>query len=294
MKIRIGTRASKLALAQTEEFIRALRRLYPDIDAEIIKIRTTGDKLLNANLAKIGGKGLFIKEIEEALLADEIDAAVHSMKDMPAAMHENLDIVALLQRRDARDAFVSRLYSSVEQMPAGAVVGTSSIRRQVQILRLRPDLKIVPFRGNVPTRLRKVWDGQVDGTILAVAGLRRLAMDEFIRLIFPANVFLPAVGQGIIGIQCRSNNTQVISIINPLDHKQTRIALEAERSFLSRLDGDCTTPIAAFARLEGDKVQADFMLACGDKTYFTKRVGKMQNAREMGFDAADELAKLCE
>ncbi|GFZ80332.1 porphobilinogen deaminase [Rickettsiales bacterium] len=294
MKIRIGTRASKLALAQTEEFIRALRRLYPDIDAEIIKIRTTGDKLLNANLAKIGGKGLFIKEIEEALLADEIDAAVHSMKDMPAAMHENLDIVALLQRGDARDAFVSGLYSSVEQMPAGAVVGTSSIRRQVQILRLRPDLKIVPFRGNVPTRLRKVWDGQVDGTILAVAGLRRLAMDEFIRLIFPTNVLLPAVGQGIIGIQCRSDNTQVISIISPLDHKQTRIALEAERSFLSRLDGDCTTPIAAFARLKGDKVRADFMLACGDKTYFTKRVGTMQNAREMGFDAADELAKLCE
>jgi hydroxymethylbilane synthase len=259
-----------------------------------VKIRTTGDKLPHSNLAKIGGKGLFTKEIEEALLADEIDVAVHSMKDMPAFMNENLDIVAVLQREDARDALVSKLYNSIEQMPAGTIVGTSSVRRQVQILRLRPDLKIVPFRGNVPTRLGKVWDGHVDGTILAVAGLKRIAMDEFIRFIFPTNVLLPAVGQGIIGIQCRSDNTRVTSIISLLDHKQTRVVLEVERGFLLRLDGDCTTPIAAFARLESGEVQAEFMLACGDKTYFTKRVGTAQNAREIGFDAANELVKLCE
>jgi hydroxymethylbilane synthase len=258
-KIVIGTRGSKLALYQAE-FIRSeLKRLYPDLEIELSKIKTTGDKILDVPLAKVGGKGLFVKEIEDALLKNEVDIAVHSMKDVPTEFPDGLHLAVICKREDPRDAFVSKIRNSkfeirnFKALPSGAKVGTSSLRRSCQLLHIRPDLKILQLRGNLDTRIRKLDEGQFNAIILAAAGVKRLGLENRITEILPVNISLPAIGQGAIGVECRVNDEAVNNLIAPLNHPETSLCVRAERAFLKRLEGGCQVPIAAYARIVGQK-----------------------------------------
>lgn len=261
-KIVIATRGSKLALWQAEWVKSELERLNPDIKIEIRKIKTTGDKILDVPLAKVGGKGLFVKEIEDALLNKEADIAVHSMKDVPTELPEGLYLAAIREREDPRDAFmtaVSNQQSAVssqkkiecfKDLPKGAVIGTSSLRRSSQLLNIRPDLKIEQLRGNIDTRIRKLDEGQFDAIILAAAGVKRLGLAERITEILPSETSLPAIGQGAVGIEGRVGDKFINEIISPLNHQETFICVSAERAFLRRLEGGCQVPIAAYARIK--------------------------------------------
>jgi hydroxymethylbilane synthase len=254
-KISIGTRGSKLALWQAEWVQSELKRLYPDLEIEINKIKTTGDKVLDVPLAKVGGKGLFVKEIEEALLGNEVDIAVHSMKDVPTEFPDGLHLAVICKREDPMDAFISKIRNSkfeiriFNDLPQGAKVGTSSLRRSCQLLNVRPDLKIEQLRGNLDTRLRRLDEGQFDAIILAAAGIKRLGLGERITEILTPELSLPAIGQGAIGIECRINDEFINSLIVPLNHNDTSICVRAERAFLKRLEGGCQVPIAAHARI---------------------------------------------
>ncbi len=252
--IRIGTRKSKLALAQTELVAALLRQFHPELEApdaiEIVPISTTGDEVTDRPLYDIGGKGLFIKELEEALLSKSIDLAVHSAKDMESYIIEDLAIACFLEREDPRDAFISSSVANFDALPEGARVGTSSVRRTAQLKHLRPDIEIVPFRGNVQTRLKKLEDGDADATLLAVAGLNRLGMAERITDILSPDVFLPAAGQGAIGIEIRAGDAHTHALLAPLNHPPTELAVRAERAMLATLDGSCRTPIGAYATLD--------------------------------------------
>jgi len=271
-KVIIATRGSKLALYQAEYVRTELKKRYPDIEFGLKKIKTTGDKILDAPLAKIGGKGLFVKEIEEALLRKDADLAVHSMKDIPIDLPSGLHIAAICEREDPRDAIITRtqntptpplpprggglgrggdsqLNSALYYLPQGAVIGTSSLRRSCQLLNLRPDLKIVQLRGNLDTRLRKLDEGQFDGIVVAVAGLKRLGMSHRITQILEPHISIPAIGQGAIGIECRIDDELINNLIAPLNHEETLICISAERAFLRRLEGGCQVPIAAHARI---------------------------------------------
>jgi len=263
-KIIIGTRSSKLALWQAE-FVKAeLNRLYPDIEIELNKIKTTGDKILDVPLAQVGGKGLFVKEIEEALLGGKADIAVHSMKDVPTEFPEGLHLAVICEREDPRDAFISGIQDSrpselpeatkfkiqdSKSLPKGAKIGTSSLRRACQLLSLRPDLKIEQLRGNLETRLRKLDEGRFDAIILAAAGVKRLGLEKRITEILPFEISLPAIGQGAVGIECRIDDEFINKVIAPLDHLETAICVKAERAFLKKLEGGCQVPIAAYARI---------------------------------------------
>jgi hydroxymethylbilane synthase len=257
MKITIGTRGSKLAIWQSEWVKGELERLNPGLEVELKRIKTTGDKILDVPLAKVGGKGLFVKEIEEAMLRGEVDIAVHSMKDVPTEFPEGLHLAVICKREDPRDAFISRKsesggfkYQNFDSLPEGAVVGTSSLRRSSQLLSLRPDLRIAQLRGNVDTRLRKLDEGEFDAIILAAAGIKRLGRQERITRLLPVDVSLPAIGQGAVGIECRIDDVKVLELIEPLRDRVTDICVRAERAFLRRLEGGCQVPIAAHARLE--------------------------------------------
>ncbi len=289
--IRIGTRGSKLALAQAEEVKRRLLAVRAALDITIVPIKTTGDAILHQNLTEIGGKGLFTKEIEEALLSGDVDIAVHSMKDVPALSPEGLVIDCLLPRENPRDAFISKKYKTLQDMPAGAVVGTSSSRRLAAIKTIRPDLMIVPFRGNVLTRLQKLEEGVADATILAVAGLNRLGMADVITSVIDDNLLLPAVAQGAIGVQRCEGDDAVAELLALLHDKQTGICVTAERAFLERLEGSCRTPIAAFAIREGEGLylRTSIMAPDGGVTYKTEKHGAISDAYAMGREAADEL-----
>jgi hydroxymethylbilane synthase len=255
-RINIGTRGSKLALYQAEWVKSELQKIYPKIEVSLIKIKTTGDKILNVPLAKIGGKGLFVKEIEEALLRGKIDMAVHSMKDVPTDLPEGLHLSVICKREDPRDAFISQVQSSkfkvqsFKDLPHGATLGTSSLRRSCQLSHLRPDLKIVQLRGNLDTRLRKLDEGHYDAIIVAVAGIKRLGWAERITEILDPELCLPAIGQGAIGIECRIDDKTTNELVGTLDHRETSICARAERSFLKKLEGGCQVPIAAYARIE--------------------------------------------
>ncbi len=251
--IRIGTRGSPLALAQAHEVRSRLIAAHglEDDAIEIVVIKTTGDAILDRPLSEAGGKGLFTKELEEALFAREIDIAVHSMKDMQTSLPGGLGIVATLPREDVRDAFISLKYRSLDELPEGAVVGTSSLRRQAQIRRLRPDIEVVGFRGNVQTRLKKLADGVADATFLACAGLNRLGLADRVTCAIPVETMLPAVAQGAIGIEARLDDDEAIRIAAPLDDSATAHCVAAERAFLGVLEGSCRTPIAGLARLDG-------------------------------------------
>ena len=256
----IGTRQSLLALWQSNHIADLLRRQYPECTVTLKKIITKGDRILDVPLAKIGGKGLFTKELETALLEGEIDLAVHSLKDMPTILPEGLCLTAVTKRANAGDAFVSNKYASIETLPQGAVLGTSSLRRKAQLLAARPDLKIVDLRGNVDTRLRKLDDGQ----ILAAAGLTRLGYTDRIREIIPHNFCLPAVGQGALAIECRTDNTEVRAMLNFLNDQPTKQATDAERAFLGLIEGGCQVPIGVHAVTEGDAVSIEAIIASLD------------------------------
>ncbi|MCH2396099.1 hydroxymethylbilane synthase [Oceanibaculum sp.] len=268
--VRIGTRGSHLALAQASEVkarLAAAHEALRDPEAvEIVVISTTGDRVQDRPLAEIGGKGLFTKEIEEGLLDGSIDIAVHSMKDVPTVLPDGLVIDCILEREDARDAFLSGKASGIDDLPAGSVIGTSSLRRQALILSRRPDLKVVSFRGNVGTRLRKLENGDVDATLLAMAGLNRLAIQQAGTTPIPADVMLPAVAQGAIGIERRQSDDRIAGLLAPLNHSESAIRVTAERAMLAELDGSCRTPIAAHAVLAGGSLSLKGLVVLPDGT----------------------------
>ncbi len=252
--IRIATRKSPLALWQAEEVSRQLRLLYPDINIELVKIVSKGDKILDAPLAKIGGKGLFVKELEQSMLDGESDIAVHSMKDVPMAFPEGLHLPVIMEREDPRDAFVSNTYSSLEALPEDARIGSSSLRRQLQIKEVMPNAQMLNLRGNVNSRLQKLDNGDYDAIILATAGLLRLEFEDRIKTRIPPEQSLPSVGQGAVGIECRMGDTEIESLIAPLNHAGTHTRLSAERAMNNRLNGGCQVPIAGYALLENDEI----------------------------------------
>lgn len=252
--LRIATRKSPLAMWQAEHVSSLLRQAHPDLEIELVGMSTQGDKILDTPLAKIGGKGLFVKELEQGMLDGEADIAVHSMKDVPVDLPEGLHLAVILEREDPRDAFVSNLYKSLDELPEGAVVGTSSLRRQCQLVDRRPDLKIAPLRGNVNTRLRKLDEGNFDAIILATAGLKRLGFDDRITSCIETEQSLPACGQGAIGIECRVDDERVNALIATLNDTDTAFCVTAERAMNTRLMGGCQVPIAGFALLNHDKI----------------------------------------
>jgi hydroxymethylbilane synthase len=250
--LRIATRSSALALWQAEFIKSELERLNDNIEVELVKIKTQGDKILDVPLAKIGGKGLFVKELEEAMLAGKADLAVHSMKDVPMEFPEGLGLVAICEREDPTDAFVSNDFENVDALPHGAVVGTASLRREAQLRAYRPDLEIRTLRGNVNTRLAKLDAGDYNAIVLASSGLKRLGFHDRIRYCLPDTISLPAVGQGALGIECRLDDADLISMLAPLDHRDTSDRVKAERALNRRLQGGCQVPIAAYALLEDE------------------------------------------
>jgi hydroxymethylbilane synthase len=291
--LRIGTRGSPLALVQARE-VRARLAAAHGIDAERIAleiIRTTGDMVRDRPLAELGGKGLFTKEIEEALAAGAIDLAVHSAKDMPTVLPAGLTIAAVLEREDARDVFISRKASTLRGLAPGAVVGTASLRRQALVLRLRADLAVVPLRGNVETRLRKLDAGEVDATLLALAGLKRLGLADAATAVLSVEEFLPAVGQGVIAIEGRADDVKTRALLEAVDHAQTAAALAAERAFLAVLDGSCRTPIAGHAVIAHGRVAFRGLIAKpdGSAAFETARAGAAADAVALGTDAGREL-----
>lgn len=291
--LRIGTRGSPLALVQARA---ARSRLAAAMGVneetiELVVIRTTGDTIQDRPLADEGGKGLFTKEIEEALLDRRIDLAVHSAKDMPTILPKGLALMACLEREDPRDVFISHKARSLVELPRGASLGTASLRRQAIAKRARPDLRVTPLRGNVETRLRKLDAGEVDATLLALAGLRRLELVEHITSIMNAEEFLPAVGQGAIGIEARKDDTRVCDILARIDHAETFIAVACERAFLAALDGSCKTPIAGHATISGDAIQFRGLIARpdGSAAHDIAGTGSRKDAATIGTDAGREL-----
>ncbi len=291
--LRIGTRGSPLALVQAHTVRTRLAAALGEAEdaIEIIVVRTSGDAIQHRPLAELGGKGLFTKEIEEALLDKRIELAVHSSKDMPTVLPEGLILAACLEREDPRDVFISRQAKSLQNLRQGATLGTASLRRQAIAKRLRPDLKIVPLRGNVETRLRKLDDGEVDATLLALAGLRRLGLTEHATEIMNIHEFLPAVGQGAIGIEARQNDERTRELLSRIDHAETSIALACERAFLAALDGSCKTPIAGHAIVSGDAVEFRGLIARpdGSAAHDIAGHGNRKDAAIIGADTGREL-----
>ncbi|QOF69365.1 hydroxymethylbilane synthase [Aminobacter sp. SR38] len=291
--LRIGTRGSLLALAQAHETRARLMAAHglPEEAFEIVTISTSGDRIQDRPLSLAGGKGLFTKELEEAMYAGEIDIAVHSSKDMPTQLPDGLELSAFLPREDPRDAFIGRAAPSIMELPQGAVVGSSSLRRQALIRRMRPDLDVVMFRGNVQTRLRKLDEGVAEGTILANAGLRRLGLEEVITDLMALDAFPPAPGQGAICIESRIGDTAVTNMLQAIDHKPTGQALACERAFLAALDGSCRTPIAGYAEIDGDRLSFAGLILTPDGTLWheAKADGRAADAAEIGRNAGDEV-----
>jgi hydroxymethylbilane synthase len=252
--LRIATRKSPLAMWQAEHVSRKLRQLHQGIEVELVGMSTQGDKILDTPLAKIGGKGLFVKELEQGMLEGRADIAVHSMKDVPVEFPQGLHLAVILEREDPRDAFVSNRYGTLDELPEGAVVGTSSLRRQCQISANRPDLRIAPLRGNVNTRLRKLDEGEFDAIILASAGLKRLGFDDRISSFLEPDQSLPAIGQGAIGIECRADDDWVHRLIEPLHDAETACCVQAERAMNDHLMGGCQVPIAGYALLNHNRL----------------------------------------
>lgn len=292
-KLKIGTRGSPLALAQARETrarLMATHGLAED-DIEIVVITTTGDRVRDRPLSEIGGKGLFTKEIEEALIGGGIHLAVHSMKDMPARLPDGLVMAALLPREDPRDAFLSPVVPSINELASGATAGSSSVRRAAQLKRLRPDLNIIQFRGNVETRLRKLAEGVAQATFLACAGLNRLGMADRITSVIPVDVMLPAVAQGAIGLETRAGDTATRDLLAPLNHEVTATAVACERAFLAALDGSCRTPLAGHAVVEDGRLRfrGHALTLDGAHCFETVREGIAADAGRMGREAGEEV-----
>jgi hydroxymethylbilane synthase len=287
----VGTRGSQLALWQAEWVQHQLNIIAPDISVILKRIQTSGDKIQDVPLAKIGGKGLFVKEIEEALLRREIDLAVHSMKDVPSVLPEELGILCVPEREDPRDALVAREGLTLEKLPVGGRVGTSSLRRQAQLLHIRPDLEIAVLRGNVDTRLRKVREKHFDAIILAASGLKRLGWDQEVTEFLSVEVSLPAIGQGSLGLEGRKEDSFVRDLVSRFEHQPTRIAVTAERALLARLEGGCQVPIAGHAILQGDILTLDGLVASLDGKRYIRQVlsGPAEEAGAIGIRLAEQL-----
>ncbi len=292
--LRLGARGSPLALAQAAAVRAALTRVHGSGTIAVVPIRTTGDRIRDRPLGEAGGKGLFTKEIDEALLAGRIDAAVHSAKDMPTQLPDGLIIAACLERGDVRDAFISPVAARLAELPQGAVLATSSLRRKALALRARPDLKVVAVRGNVETRLAKVTAGEMDATVLAAAGLARLDLLARASAIMTPEEWLPAVGQGVIAIATRADDRRTIDLLAAIDHAATAIALCVERAFLARLDGSCRTPIGGLAEVDGERVRLRGIIVKpdGSACFAVARSGLTTDAERIGGDAGAELAEL--
>ncbi len=288
--IRLGSRGSKLALWQAD-FVRSEIARTTGRTVEIVRIKTTGDMILDVPLAKVGGKGLFVKEIEEGLLDGRIDLAVHSMKDVPTDLPEALEISAITKREDPRDALLSTLYRGFESLPKGARVGTSSLRRQTQLLARRPDLQIVQLRGNLDTRIRKMEEGQFDAIVLAAAGVRRLGWEKKIVQYLPREVSLPAIGQGALGIETRRGDVATRSAVVFLNERDTAFAVRAERGFLKRLEGGCQVRIAEHAVTEGDTIALDGLVGRPDGTKVVRgrAAGTVSDPEGLGVSLAERL-----
>ena len=303
-KIIIGTRGSKLALWQAEWIKSELQKLRPGLEVELNKIKTTGDKILDVPLAKVGGKGLFVKEIEEALLRNEADIAVHSMKDVPTDFPDGLHLAVICKREDPRDAFITAIcshqqealkrpsaVSSFKDLRQGATIGTSSLRRSCQLLSMRPDIKIEQLRGNLDTRLRKLDEGQFDAIILAAAGVKRLGWADRITETLPPEISLPAIGQGAVGIECRTDDEFINKLIAPLDHFETSVCVRAERACLKKLEGGCQVPIAAYAKLINGMIVMDGLVgSVSGETIIKAHVeGNPKDAEMLGIKLAEEV-----
>ncbi len=289
--VRIATRRSPLALWQAEYVKAALEQAHPGIQVELIKMVTQGDKILDTPLAKVGGKGLFVKELENGMLQGEADIAVHSMKDVPVEFPEGLHLATICPREDPRDAFVSNRYTSFASLPEGARVGTSSLRRQCQLRKHRPDLQILDLRGNVNTRLKKLDDNQYDAIILAAAGLIRLGFQERIREFLSPQTSLPAIGQGAVGIECRIDDERIHTLLAPLNDKTTHIRVSAERAMNSRLEGGCQVPIAGYAELKGEELWLRGLVGRPDGSHIIQGEikGNTAQAEALGTTLADDL-----
>ena len=289
--IRIATRESELALWQARFVATELKSRHPELEVELVPMTTSGDQLLDRPLAAVGGKGLFLKELEQALLEGRADIAVHSMKDVPAELPGGLVLPVVLRRHDARDALVSNQFEHLEQLPETAVVGTSSLRRQAQLRRWRPDLRVKDLRGNVNTRLRKLDEGQYDAIILAAAGLDRLQLDDRVRQRIDPGICLPAVAQGVIGIECRSNDNAVLAIIKAVHDLDSAVCVAAERSFSARLGGSCQVPLAAHAILHDETLQLAAMVLSPDGSEVVEGTtsGSAEDAQALGLALAENL-----
>lgn len=290
-KIKIGTRGSKLALWQTSYLAEKLREQNPDLVIEIVTIVTTGDKILDVPLAKIGGKGLFTNEIERAILAGEVDMAVHSLKDLPTELPSGLIIGALSKRGEVRDALVSRSGKTLAALPSGAKIGTSSLRRRAQLLAFRPDLCISDLRGNIDTRLRKLANGDYDALILAAAGLIRLDHHSEITELLPPDIMLPAVGQGVLAVEARADDTEILHLLQGINDRTAAITAAAERAFLQRLEGGCQVPVGVFAELVAGELNVTGIIASldGAKVIRRSRRGDPECAIKVGTVLAEEL-----
>ena len=289
--IRIATRKSPLAMWQAEHVAAALRAVHPGIVIEIIGMSTQGDKILDTPLAKIGGKGLFVKELEQRMLDGSADIAVHSMKDVPVELPEGLHLAVIMQREDPRDAFVSNEWERLEDLPEGARVGTSSLRRQCQLADRRPDLEILPLRGNVNTRLRKLDESEYDAVILAAAGLVRLGFGDRIRGRITLEDSLPAIGQGAVGIECRADDARINALLEPLNHPQTATCVRAERALNARLQGGCQVPIGGHAVLADDALYLRGLVGTVDGSEIVRGEirGPAAQAQALGEALAEDL-----
>lgn len=289
-KLRIGTRASQLALWQANWTKSELERRYPGIEVELVKIKTIGDKILDVPLAQVGGKGLFVKEIEEAMLRGEIDLAVHSMKDVPTEFPDGLGLVVTTEREDPRDAFISDgvRFADLRQ---GARIGTSALRRQAQLLAARPDLEMVIIRGNVETRIRKLKEDSLDAVILAAAGLNRLGFTDVVTELLSPEFSIPAIGQGALGLECRLDDAATIEAISFLNHGPTAAAVAAERALLKRCEGGCQVPIAAHGTVAGDTLTLVGFIASVDGSRSVREIaaGPAAEAQRIGTELADRL-----
>ncbi|NOT11323.1 MAG: hydroxymethylbilane synthase [Methylococcaceae bacterium] len=292
--IRIATRQSPLALWQAQHVANLLELTFPDVKTQLVKMITRGDKILDAPLAKVGGKGLFVKELEQGLLDDLADIAVHSMKDVPVEFPEGLHLAAILIREDPTDAFVANHFKSLAELPANARIGTSSLRRQCQIKEKFPGAEILPLRGNVNTRLAKLDAGEYDAIILASAGLKRLGMSERIIEALDTNISLPAIGQGAIGIECRINDPEINELLSVLHDWETGLCITAERAMNARLNGGCQVPIAGFAQRKGNKLFMRGLVGSPDGRviYRTEYSGDLEQAEAIGRNVAEDLIVL--
>ncbi|ACE84825.1 hydroxymethylbilane synthase [Cellvibrio japonicus] len=289
--LRIATRKSLLALWQADYVKTELERHHPGLRVELVPLTSRGDKILDVPLAKVGGKGLFVKELEQALLAGAADIAVHSMKDVPMEFPDGLGLAVICPREDARDAFVSNRFASLDDLPAGAVVGTSSLRRQCQLLARRPDLQVKFLRGNVQTRLQKLDDGEYDAIILAAAGLIRLELQARIRSLIAPEVSLPAGGQGAVGIECRMQDQATLALLQPLHHQPTAEQVLAERAMNRRLQGGCQVPIACYALQQGGELWLRGLVGApdGSQMLFDEIRGPVAEGEQMGIQLAERL-----